>query len=225
MRRVGPRGAALLFLAVLLGAKSPAPSREPRDFEFKRLNRPYRDVAKGAAPVDKGPLRVELSSPRQEVVLVEHQLRLTPRGDGTHDAELWARFQGRGRVEAWVSVGGLGLGQRFQDDLTLPDQTRTLHGRVKIVRGQGGYLVTTLALPPEVAVQIRSRLAGDVVGWCDRLASVPFSPVECGGLDRALASATVPLPAPGQTYGLADEDLTADDRRSLDAYLGIRAKK
>lgn len=213
----------LFLLPLLLGAKGPLPSRVPQEFEFTRLNRSYRDLAGGAAPVESGPLRIDLSSPHQDVALSRHRLRLVPRGDGTHDAELWVRFQGRGRLEARVSVGR--LGQDFQDQLLLPDQTNRLTGRVRIERAQGEYRITTLSLPSDARVQIRSQVAGDLVGWCERMASIPFSPVECGGLDRALASATVPLPAPGQTYRLADEDLTGDERRRLDAYLGLAGKR
>jgi hypothetical protein len=225
MRPLVLLGALLPLLSLLGAAKNPAAGRGPRDFEFTRLDRTYRDVAEGAEPVERGSLRIDLSSPHQEISLLRHRLRLVPRADGTHDAELWTRFRGQGRLEARVALSGLGAGQRFQDDLVLPDQAQTLRGRVRIERGRDGYLVTTLELPPETEVRIQSRLAGELLAWCDRMASLPFSPLQCGGLDRALASATVPLPRPGQTYLLADADLTPEDRRGLDAYLGVKGRK
>lgn len=213
------RVAALFALAASLLASSAgvAPATGTWEFEFSRLNRVYRDVAGALEPAEAGPFRIELSTPRQEVTLRRHRVRLSPRGGGTHDAEVRAEFRGQGRLDARASV--LGLGQGFQDDVTLPDQALAFRARVRIARAREGYLVTALALPAEAEVLIRSRLGTSLVRWCERLAVLP-----CDGLGAALRTAVVPLPPPGRAYLLADTDLSAEDRRRLDEYLGGRKR-
>lgn len=201
------------------GAPAPVPSGPKAisgfsDFEFQRLNRPFRDLPVAMDPVESGPFHIVLSSPRHEVQLLRHRLRLRRLPDGTHDAELWVQFQGSGHLTADVSA--LGLGTRLEDQVDLPRQEKLLRARLRIARSREGYLVTTVSLPRSAEVQLKSRLGGDLVRWCEQ---IPFSLVSCEGLDRAFSSATVPLPAAGNTYLLANADLTPEDRKAFDAYL------
>lgn len=220
-RGTGRGHAAWAVVAVCLAVVSPAtPARAAaavQEFEFPGLNRTYRDLPAAAQPIQSGLFTIRLSSPNQELVVARHRLRLRPRSDGTHDAEAWAEFSGGGRMYADVSAGG--LEHRFQDDVVLPPQEQTVQGRLRIERDREGYWITTLELPSEIRVQLQSRLGGEILGWCQTLAAIPFSPFRCVGLDRALSNASVPLPPPGDTYLLPAGDLTTDERKRLDAYL------
>jgi len=191
------RVAFLALAAALLPSPVPAaPTKGTQDFEFGRLNHDYRDVAGALEPTQAGPFRIDLSTPRQEVTLLRHRLRLARRDDGTHDAELRAEYRGRGRLVASASV--LGFGQSFQDDVTLPGQALTLQARVRIARGRDGYLVTTVALPAEAEVLIQSRLGGSswtgANAWRSSRATASTPPCAC---DRAPAARRPHLP-PGR---------------------------
>jgi hypothetical protein len=213
VRLVGGAFCGLLLAAVVLGA-NPPPNQNFRDFEFQRLNRSYRDVPVAVEPVDLSPLHIALTSPRHDLVLLRHRLRLRRLTDGSHAAELWVQFQGAGHLVADVSA--LGLGTRLQDDVTLPKQDKFFEARLRIVRSKEGYLVTTVTLPKSAEVKLKSRLGADLVQWCDQ---IPFSLLRCDDLGRSLSSATLPLPAPGDTYLVSNADLTPEEKRALDGYL------
>jgi hypothetical protein len=187
-------------------------------FRFTRLNRSYSQPATAIDPITEGPLTVRLSSPRNKLVLQSHSLRLEPGVGGLHTADLEVRFFGKGRVVADVDVSG--VGKRFEEEVLVPPQTRRLEGRVRVARTGGGYLLTPERLPRELPVAIESPLGNDIVGLCERLAALPFSELDCAGLDRALSTARVPLPPNGEGFYLAAADLTAAERSQLERYLG-----
>jgi hypothetical protein len=196
---------------------APAPSTAGADFRFTCLDHAYSQPVV-AAPIEAGKLSVQLASPRNKLVLRSHRLRLAPTyADGSYAAELTVEFFGKGRLSADVDLAG--YGHRFEEELLVPPQTRVLGGRVRVERAGGGYRITPLSLPRTMTVAIRSRLGDDVVGLCERLAAVPFSSLDCGGLDRALSTAVVPLPAPGESFWIAPQEVTAAERREVDRYL------
>jgi hypothetical protein len=168
-------------------------------------------------PVSEGPLTIQLSSPSNKLVLVSNALRLELGADGLYSADLEVRFYGKGRVVANVDVSG--VARRFTDDVLVPPQTRRLAGRVRVTRSGDGFLLTPERLPRELLVSIQSRLGNDIVNLCESLAALPFSDLDCSGLDRALSTARVPLPRPGEGFYLARTDLTPDERRQIEGYL------
>jgi hypothetical protein len=205
---------------VLVGAAQAPPPGGP--LRFERLNRPYEDIAPEIVPVVEGPITIRLSSPSNRMTVRDHRLRLEPGSSGSHSAELRVEFEGRGRLVADVDIAG--LGGRFEDEVIVPAQAADLEGRVRVQKAAGGYLVTPEQLPPRVAVRIRSGLAGQIVGLCETAAQVPFTSLDCSGLNRRLSTALVPLPAPGESYLLEDADLSAEERRILDASLAPLAR-
>jgi hypothetical protein len=207
-------------LAAAPPVRPPAPrvtAPAPGLFRFTRLNHSYSQPATAIDPITEGPLTVRLSSPRNKLILSSHSLRLEPGTDGLHTAELEVRFYGKGRVVADVDVSG--VGRRFEEEVLVPPQTKRLEGRVRIARSGDGYLLTPERLPREIRVAIQSQLGNDIVGLCDRLSAVPFSDLDCAGLDRALSTAVVPLPRPGEGFYLARTDLTAAERQQVESYL------
>jgi hypothetical protein len=146
---------------------------------------------------------------------------LEPRGDGSHTARLELELLGKGWLVGDIAAGGLTT--RIQDELLVPPQTLDLGGRVHLARAAQGYTLTALESPPRVEVAIRSRVATDLVGWCDRMSMLALALFDCGGLDRALSRVVVPLPAAGESFFLADEELTDADRAALDRYLRPRS--
>jgi hypothetical protein len=225
---------ALLLIAGLAGLSRPgeaataAPPPKPVPaapstpapgglLRFTRLNHAYSEPATAMDPVTEGPLTVRLSSPSNKLVLVSNALRLEPGPDGLYTADLEVRFYGKGRVVADVDVSG--VAKRFTDEVVVLPQTRRLEGRVRVARSGDGYLLVPERLPRELPVSIRSQLGNDIVGLCERVASLPFSDLDCSGLDRALSTAKVPLPHAGEGFYLARTDLTADERRQIETYL------
>ena len=203
-----------LAIVALLGVPAAAAAEE---FSFPRLNRAYGDLVPEFAPVTSGPLTLRLSSPRQSLTVREHRLTLAPLADGTHTARLELEILGKGWLVGDISAGALAT--RVQDELLVPPQKLDLAGRVRVERGAGGYTVTALESPARVEVAIRSRVATDLVSWCDRMAIVTLALFDCGGLDRSLSRVVVPLPPAGESYLLPDEELSPEERAALDRYL------
>jgi hypothetical protein len=238
MRPLLPTVAALAA-AVLLpaGAARAAPARPAArpaaparpaataaaDFAFRRLDHAYGQPV-AAAPVRAGKLVVRLASPRNKIVLRSHRLRLAPTyADGSYAAELTVDFFGKGRLVADVDLAG--YGHRFEEEVLVPPQTKVLGGRVRVARSAGGYLVTPLSLPATLAVRIQSQVGNDVVGFCERLAAVPFSDLDCDGLDRALSTAVVPLPPAGEGFWIGPGDVSAAERQQLERYLAATGSR
>lgn len=226
---VAPLAAGLLLSAVLTAGVAPParrlvppPATAAASFQFSRLDHAY-GLPVTAAPIREGELTVRLSSPQNKIVLRSHRLRLAPTyADGSYAAELTVELFGKGSLVADVDLAG--HGHRFTEPLLVPPQTRVLSGRVRVSRSGDGYLITPMSLPATIAVQIRSGLGDDVVGLCERLAAIPFSTLECDGLDRALSTATVPLPGAGESFWLGPADVTAAERRQVESYLAATAE-
>jgi len=215
----------MLALALPPAAGSPrsgrAPSTAGADLRFARLDHAYSQPVV-AAPIVRGALSVRLASPRNRIVLRSHRLRLAPTyADGSYAAELQVEFFGKGELTADVDLAG--HGRRFTEEVVVPPQRKVLGGRVRVAPSRGGYLVTPMSLPSTISVEIRSRLTDDVVGLCENLAAVPFSTLDCDGLDRALSTAVVPLPRAGEPFRLEAAEVTAAERRQLDGFLAATA--
>lgn len=208
-------------MAVLLSASAIPPgdagAKTARIFVFDRFNKAYEDLAPPLEPIRQGPLTIRLSSPKHVLVLLSHVLQVRPNGDGTHDALLQAEFEGSGDLTADLDL--LGLPGRIQDRFLIPLQKKKIHGRVRMDRVAEGYRITPLELPEQVEVEIRTGMGNRLVDWCRRMAQVPLSPLECGGLDRSLSQLEIPMPK-DETYVVSEADLTEEERRALDEYLG-----
>lgn len=212
-------GLVFLLLAVSAGAANTAFAAEAeRAFSFSKLNRSYENLVGDLQPITQGPLTVELSSPGHTLILKSNRLVLSPLSApaGAQRARLVLELMGKGQLVA--DVEGAGLETRLQDELFVPPQTVALEGKVKMRRVAGGYEVTPLELPAKVEVKIQSKLSNDLLTLCGGVAIL--TGLDCGGLERSLSVAAVPLPAPGGAYLLPDEDLTDADRAALDAWLG-----
>lgn len=197
---------------LLLGAAVPG------QFRFERFNRSYPEVIPEIAPIEQGPVTIQLSSPKSNLTLRSHFLRLEPGPGGSHSAELRVEFLGKGWLVADVDVGGLAA-TRLQDQVLVPPQAATLEGRVRVTREPGAYVITTEQLPRQMRVRIQSGIANQVVGFCERIPALPGTDLDCGRLDRALSTAVVPLPPAGESYLLEDAELTPAERSQLEAYL------
>jgi hypothetical protein len=53
---------------------------------------------------------------------------------------------------------------------------------------------------------------------------LPFTSLDCGGIEGLLSTAAVPLPAAGDTYLLPADRLTDADRRALADYLAAATR-
>lgn len=205
--------------AVVLGLLAPLAGRA-EELSFPLLNRTYADLVSDFAPIRQGPMTLTLSSPNQKLTVRRHGLRLTRRADASFDAVVEVELMGKGWLVGDIDFSGAST--RLQDELILLPQTVTLEGRAKIERAADGYRIEALALPAQVALRISSKLGNSVVSWCDSVSLLPFTRLDCRGLERSLGTVNVPLPAAGESYLLPDRELRAEDRAALDALL--RAK-
>jgi hypothetical protein len=192
----------------------------PGALRFARLNRGYSGIAPTLAPIEQGPVTIRLSSPRNDLTLRDNSLRLEPGAGGSNSAELRLEFSGKGWLVADVEMGG--VSSRLQDEVVVPPQVLEMQGRVRVRKVRGGYEVTPEQLPRQVSVRIQSGLGQQLVELCDG-ASALLTELDCPGLQRSLSRAVVPLPAPGETFMLADSDLSPEERQQLEAYLSDAA--
>ena len=211
----------LLFLGFLSGstdslAQTAAAEPAAREFSFTKLNRTYTDLVTDLAPIQQGAVTLRLSSPEHSLVVKRNQLRLRPAEGGAHAGRMELDILGKGWLVA--DVEGVGIATRLEDELLVPPQTLAVEAKVKLQRAEGGYSVTTVELPRRVEVRIQSKLANQLVSWCEGLALL--LPMDCAGMERSLSVAAIPMPEPGGEYLLADAELTDEDRAALDAYLG-----
>lgn len=211
----------LLPLLALLAAPSAAASPAAgRDFEFAKLNRGYKNLMAEAPEYKNGSLSVRLSSPRQAVIVKSHRLHLVPVGDGTFRATFGVEFYGNGWLVADVAYGT--IAQRLEDQLFVPTQKIELPARLRIEREAGGYRFHATELPKEVTVEIRSRLAAQIVGLCDGAAILALGQLDCGVVERSLTRVAVPLPGPGGEFFLGNDEIGAEERAALDSLLAGR---
>ena len=204
--------ATLVFVALALLASRPGGTAVPGQVQLQRLNRSYSEVAPDILPVVEGPLTVRLSSPRNQITVRRHLLRLEPGAGGSHSADLSIEFQGKGWLVADVEAGPLAT--RLQDEVLVPPQVAKIQGRMRIRRVQGGYGITPEQLPEKLGVRIQSGIGRQLVNVCDG-ASVLLA-LDCPGLERSLSRAVIPLPEAGEEYLLEDAELTAAERSQID---------
>jgi hypothetical protein len=207
---------ALLTAGLSIGLATVARAQD-RTFTFTQLDRTYTDLVGEVQPIEQGPLTVRPSSPKNSVTLKENRLKLHPEGNGVYSGHLELDIFGKGWMVADVDAGSLST--RFQDELLLPPQTLRFDGKVKVERVEGGYRATALEAPRTFEIALQSKLVQSLLSWCDTASSVPFTRIDCTGMERSLTHVQIPLPGAGGPYFLADTDLTPDERRDLDGYL------
>lgn len=207
------------LLAVLTLGPLPLGAAAPGSFQFPKLNRQYSMGDPDLAPIQQGPITIRLSSPKNLVIVQSHHLQLTPRGDGSFDAEISADFLGKGDIQADFETAA-GTSSRLADEIQLPRQTVRVSARLRFARVVGGYDVTALTLPKSVPVNVRSQLMTSLVGLCDGVRILV--PVDCDALDRSLTRVEVPMPAAGSVFYLSEADFTPEERAALEKFLGLR---
>ena len=207
-----------LFALLLLVVPRPGVGGDGRgalELRFERLNQVYEGSTTTIAPVLQGLFSFRLTSPRWELELRDHQLRLEPQPDGTHRFAGSGEFLGEAVLEAGLEMGGL-PGGTLEDLVTVPLQSRSLEGRVEIEPSDEGYWITTLELPPYLEIEVVSRLGSQLVSWCEQ---ATFLPLSCEGLEGAFSSVQIPLPKPGSRYLLEASELRPEEREIIDGYL------
>jgi len=213
------RLAALLIAALLVPAvASAAVAAEPRLFQLDSLNGTYSMDGSDIEPVRQGPITIHLSSPANSLVIRSNSLELDPVGDGTYRSSVAVDFLGKGDLVARFETDA-GTSSQLEDELVVPRQTLRLDGRVKFRRVPLGWEVTALELPAEAQIRINSRLANSLLTLCGQLSA--FLGFDCDGLDASLSQVRVNLPEPGSIFLLEEADLTPDEARLLDSYLGF----
>lgn len=217
-----PRSArlALVLAATLLAAPAAdaaTPSPEARTFEFESLNRSYQMEDSEIAPVTRGGVTIDLTSPSNILVLRSHDLALIPLGDGTYRARVGIDFLGKGDLVADLSSGGRAL-STLNDEVVVPRQSVVIDGRVSFERTATGWDITAHELPGQVQLDIRSRLIDQLYSTCASMSL--FLGLDCDGLDRSLSRVDVPLPRPGSVFFLPASMLSPGEVELLDRYLG-----
>jgi len=207
------RAIVLAVLASLAAVVAAADGRVTV-LEFPRFNGTFRDMAPEIAPVSSGGLTIKLSSPANSLTIRSHSLELEPLGDSRH------RFRGRidflGKADLIAELDSK-LPGSVEDQVLLPTQEIEIEGEVDFVKRPGGYDITTRKLPTHADLAMQSRLGIQLVNLCDMLSIL--SGGDCSGLDAAFGRVRLPLPPPGKTFFLSDEDLTVEERLRLDDYL------
>jgi hypothetical protein len=187
----------------------------PEVFVFDSLNRRYEQLATDLAPIELGAFTIYLDSPQHQLTLLANRLELTPLGDGRYDFSLELRFAGEGQLTADLDIAG--ARSHYADHLVVPEQSRTLAGRARVMRDAEGYLVVPEALPPSFDVAIHSQVGQQLLLACRGLAAL--MPVDCNLLQRGFSEVSIPLPDSGDTYIVAAQQLSEAERQRLDAYL------
>lgn len=217
LRTTRPRSVGLLIAVFVLASGSIAPSMHAEDFAFAALNRNYRDLVQELEPFQVGPASVLVRSPQHVLRLVSHSASLSPAAAGGLDALLRVEFQGSGQIEADIEMTGLNTTVR--DALVVPRQIVEVRGRLSVAQTEGGFLVRAIELQPSIQVQIESELAARLFRICRPMGLVLVS-LDCRELERALTRLDVPLPQ-DESFFLADEEISADERAALLRFLDL----
>jgi hypothetical protein len=181
---------------------------------FPRLNATFRDMEPDIAPVSTAGLTINLSSPHNSLTIRGHRLELEPLGGPRHRFLGWVDFLGKADLVAKFA-GGLPGG--VEDQVLLPIQKVELEGEIDFVKMPGGYDVTLRQLPAHLDIVMQSRLANQLMSLCDMLTILTGG--DCSGLGAAFSQVRLPMPAAGETYFLAEDQLSLDERRLFDDYL------
>lgn len=210
------RRAPLFALVVVLAPATGALADGGRRLElaFDRFNGLYEDLAPELVPVDAGGVGLRLRSERNSVRLWQNRIVLMPRAAGGHRVVATAELEATAVLEAEMTVAG--MSSALEDEVTAPRQRLVLEGVVEIERFDAGYLLTVVESPPVLEVAIDSRLAGRVVGACRLAVWV----VGCDALERALSRLALPVPRTGERFLVDAGQLTPDERRRIERYLG-----
>ena len=208
------RHLGLLGLFGLLMAATPDPPAG-QGIELAYLNQTRTNLDFELAPIQEGPLSIQLSSPSHRLTLHRNRLVLTPSADGDPDAWVGAEFEGAGDLVADLEGGSIAT--QLRDHVVVPRQTVRLRGKVRVARDAEGYKLRVLEAPPSVSVQIRSDLIGRCVAVCRGLGLLAV--VDCGRLERALSTVQVPIRSDQAILRLPDDQLSAADRAYLDRFV------
>ncbi len=184
---------------------------------LERLNGTYTNLGGGVREVRNGLVVVRPTSQSNLFELHANRLELTPLGNDEHLAVFWVRFEGKADVEAEILVGGLS-GGTLTDEVTVPNQERTIESRIKLERREDDYLITVVESPRDFSVTVQSRLGGQIVSVCESLTRLTFGS-SCDGLDAALSNPRIPMPGPGEEFVLDSGELTPEERARFDQYL------
>jgi hypothetical protein len=207
----------LLLLGVLA---TTAAAQAPSAFTSKRLNRTFPDAMAQIAPIQWGGMTITLTSPQSSVTIHDHKVELAPgQGERTHRAKLWVDFSGGGDLIADVE-SATGTPQRFTDKVKIPRQQLRLEALARVSKTTDGYVVTPLELPAAVTVAIESNVGANLVGLCEGLAKLPFMGAACANLEQRFENVDLPLAPPGESFFVPASELTADEKRQIDGYLG-----
>ena len=194
---------------------------ETTEFVLERFNGTHTDLGGDVTEIKNGPVTVRPESSSNRFQVHANRLRLTPAAEGRHDVAFWVRFEGEAEVQAEVLMASVPAGQ-LSDEVTVPEQERTIELLLEIERQETGYLLTVVEAPKELRIHVRSRLAGQIVSLCKSLTRFVFGS-SCDGLESAMSNPAIPLAEPGDQFELDAGQLTVEERAKLDAYLATNA--
>ncbi|MDH3744716.1 MAG: hypothetical protein OES47_06415 [Acidobacteriota bacterium] len=228
-RNRGSLLAPMALLALLAAFAFQAPATEsttgPEDgvlvLEFPRYNTEYRGLVTDLEPIDRGAVKVELSSPEHELTVLGHRFSLWPGVEGLHDARFEATFSGHGELVAKVHVGSIPA--NLDDRVTIPEQTKIVDAVVRIAPDPEGYMVTAEELPSHFQVTIESELASSLVSLCGGFSFFLGSRAACDGLETLLQNPRMSMPPPGTDFLVHRDYFTDAERARIDAFLGLPA--
>jgi hypothetical protein len=183
--------------------------------EFPRFNATFRDMAPEIAPVTTAGFTVYLSSPVNSLTIRRHEIELQPLGGASHRFRGMVDFLGKADLVAEFAAA---VPARIEDQVLLPTQQVVLEGEVEIVRVPEGYDITTRKLPEHAEIAMQSRLGNQLLSLCDVLTILTGG--DCSGIAESFGRVRLPLPPVGETYRVRLDQLTADESRALDEYLG-----
>jgi len=206
-----------LGLAGLLGLLMATTSAPPagQGVELAYLNQTRTNLDFELAPIQEGPLSIQLSSPSHRLTLHRNRLVLTPGADGDPDVWMGAEFEGAGDLVADLEGGTLAT--QLRDHVVVPRQVVQLRGKVRVTRDAESYRLRVLEAPPSVPVRIRSGLIDRCVAVCRGLGLLAV--VDCGRLERALSTVQVPIRSDQAILRLPNARLSATDRAYLDRFV------
>lgn len=185
-----------------------------------RLDGVHQNIVDRLSPIEIGGVTAQLSSPEHSLEVFSHEIQLVHLGEQRDRIRLRAHFSGEARLVAAIDVAGVPA--QLEDRVVVPDQELELEGIVHLAREADGYRLVTLDIPPTVEIALQSSLGNQLELLCRGLAAVLWGGTDCQALGRALERVTIPLPEPGSTYYVAASQLTAQERRQLDAFLEAR---